>query len=154
MNNQVLISKLFKMSFKVKKGKTKIIEVPWTTGTTTSKDGLVCWSVGYGIPCTSSTTSGATIGVAVSAVTSATDIYTTQGNLKVRVPMDKNVEWEAAVTATLVVADLGLHCDLTDQNTISRASGTLDIVQISKFISTTKCWCKLNIGTGAVAGSL
>ena len=142
------------MSFIVKKGKTKIIEVPWTTGQTTSKDALVCWSVGYGIPCTSSTTSGATIGVAVKAVTSATDIYTTQGNLQVRVPVDKNVEWAATVTATLVVADLGLHCDLTDASTISRASGTLDIVQISKFISTTKWWCKLNIGTGAVAGSL
>ena len=142
------------MSFIVKKGKTKIIEVPWTTGSTTSKNGLVCFAVGYGIPCTSSTTAGATIGTAVRAVTSATDIYTTQGNLQVRVPCDNNVEWEATVTASLVVADLGLHCDLTDQDTINRAAGTIDIVQISKFISTTKCWCKLNVGTGAHAGSL
>ena len=140
------------MSFIVKKGKTKIIEIPWTTGQVTSKDALVCWSVGYGIPCTATTAAGSTIGVAVTAVTSATDIYTTQGNLKVRVPMDKNVEWEATVTATLVVADLGLHCDLTDASTVSRASSTYDIVQISKFISTTKCWCKLNIGTGAMPG--
>jgi len=142
------------MSFIVKKGKTKIIEIPWTTGQTTSKDALVCMSVGYGIPCTSTTNAYSTIGVAVRAVTSATDIYTTQGNLEVRVPVEKGVEWEATVTASLVVADVGLHVDLTDASTLNRAASTYDIAQVVKFISTTKCLCVLNIGTGAIPGQV
>jgi hypothetical protein len=140
------------MAFIRKKGRTKIMWLPWTTGQTTAKGGLVVFSSGRLIPATSSTACYSTAGVAVKAITSASDEYTTADNIPVEVPIEAGVEWEAAVTATLVVGDVGLHCDLTDQSTVSRASSTYDIVQITKFISTTKCWCILNIGTGAITG--
>jgi len=126
--------------------------LPWTTGQVTAKDGLVAFSSGRLIPATSSSEGYAIPGTALKAITSASDEYTTAGNIPVRVPVEKAVEWEATVTATLVVGDVGLHCDLTDQSTVNRAASSLDIVQVTQFISTTKCLCVLNIGTGQIKG--
>jgi len=140
------------MSFIRKTGRTKIMWLPWTTGQVTAKDGLVAFSSGRLIPATSSSEGHAIAGVAVKAITSASSEYTTAADIAVRVPIEKYVEWEATVTATLVVGDVGLHCDLTDQSTVNRGASSLDIVTITKFLSTTKCRCVLNIGPGAIKG--
>jgi hypothetical protein len=140
------------MSFIPKRGKTKIMWLPWTTGQTTAKDGLVAFSSGRLIPATSSMEGHTIAGTAVKAVTSATDVYTTAGDIAVKVPIEKYVEWEATVTATLVVGDVGLHCDLTDQSTVNRGGSSYDIVTVTKFISTTKALVVLNIGPGAIKG--
>ena len=141
-----------KMSFIRKTGRTKVMYFPWTTGQITSKGGLVVFSSGKLIPATSSTESGQTAGVALKAITATSDEYTTQSNIAVEVPIEKNVEWEATVTATLVATSVGLHCDLTDQSTVNAAASSLDICWISKFISTTKALVVLNIGAGAIKG--
>jgi hypothetical protein len=69
----------------------------------------------------------------------------------VEVPLDNNTEWEADVTATLVVADVGLYQDLTDSVTVNRGSSTYDIVQCVRLISTTKGIFRLNIGNAGAA---
>jgi hypothetical protein len=138
--------------FTRKTGRTKIMYWPWTTGQITAKGGLVVFSSGKLIPATSSTESGQTAGVAIKAITATDTEYATQSNLGVEVPIEKYVEWEADVTATLAATSRGLHCDLTDQSTVNAGASSLDICWISKFISTTKAWVVLNIGPGAIKG--
>lgn len=129
-----------------KRGKTKFMWLPVTVSTTFSEGGLVAWSSGYLIEATSSTAGSSIVGVIRHAIAATDDDYATHRMVEVEVPVEKNVEWEADVTATLVVADRGLYCDLTSNLVVNRAASTLDIVQVTRYISTTKADVILNIG--------
>ena len=129
-----------------KRGKTKFMWLPVTVSTTFSEGGLVSWSSGYLIETTNTAAGLSAVGVIRHAITATDDDYATARAVEVEVPVEKNVEWEADVTATLIVADRGLLCDLTDNLTVNRGASTYDIVQVTRFISTTKADVILNIG--------
>jgi len=139
------------MAFIRKQGKTKLMWLPVTASTALSANSLVAWSSGRLIAATAATAGNVIAGVIRHAITSADSDYATTRDVEVEVDVEKHVTWEADVTATLVVADVGLYCDLTDASTVDRAASTYDIVQIAKFISTTKAWVHLNIGPDAIA---
>ncbi len=137
-----------------KRGKTKFMWLPVTISTTFSEGGIVSWDSGYLIEATSTTNAYYHAGVIRHAITAADADYAVARLVEVEVPVEHNVEWETLVTATLVVADRGLYVDLTDNLHLNRGASTYDVAQITKFISTTKCYCILNLGGeggGAVA---
>lgn len=129
-----------------KQGKTKFLWLPVTVSTTFSEGGLVAWSSGYLIEATSTSAVSTHVGVIRHAITAADDDYAVARMVEVEVPVENNVLWEADVTATLVVADRGLYCDLTDNLTVNRAASTYDAVQVIRYISTTKADVILNLG--------
>mgnify|MGYP001590340099 CR=1 FL=1 len=137
--------------FTRKSGKTKTVPMPVTISTALSKGALVAWSSGRLIAATTTTAGSAIAGVLVKAIASTDSDYATTRDVLVEVPVEKDVLWEADVTATLVVADVGLYCDLTSSLVINRGASTYDIVQCRKLISTTKGLFVLNIGTDAIA---
>ena len=139
------------MAFIRKQGKTKLMWLPVTASTALSANSLVAWSSGRLIAATATTAGNVIAGVIRHAITSADSDYAVTRDVEVEVDVEKRVTWEADVTATLVVADVGLYCDLTDASTVDRAASTYDIVQIAKFISTTKADVHLNIGPDAIA---
>lgn len=127
-------------------GKTKIIYLPVTTSTAIAAGALVAWSSGLLIAATSSTAGFSIAGVLRKTIAATDSDYATARLVPVEVNAEENVVWKADVTATLVAADLGLYCDLTDASTINRGASTYDIAQPIKLLSTTKCLCLLNIG--------
>jgi hypothetical protein len=140
------------MAFILKSGKTKTVKAPWTTGQTISKGSLVSWTSGRLVPAGSSTEPYNILGVIQETITSASDVYTTNGEVLVQVPIEKDVKWTADFTATLLVTDIGAHCDLTNGYTVNRGASSLDICEIAGFISTVKGVVVLNIGPGAIRG--
>ncbi|MFA6991915.1 MAG: hypothetical protein WC269_01380 [Candidatus Gracilibacteria bacterium] len=107
---------------------------------------MVAWSSGRLIAATTTTAPSSIAGVLVKAIAATDADYAVTRNVDVMVPDEAGVEWEADVTATLVVGDVGLYCDLTDASTVNRAASTYDVFQVTKFISTTKALGILNIG--------
>jgi len=140
------------MAFIKKSGKTKLVPLPWTTGQTITKGSLVSWTTGRLVPAGSSTEGYNMEGVIRETITSASDVYTTNGNVMVEVPVEKDVKWIADFTSGLLVTDLGAHCDITNGYTGNRAASSLDICKIIGFTSLTKGTVVLNIGSGAIKG--
>jgi hypothetical protein len=138
--------------FTKKSGKTKLVPLPWTTGQTITKGSLVSWTSGRLVPAGSSTEPYNIEGVIQETITSASGVYTTNGNVMVEVPTEKDVKWIADFTSGLLVTDLGAHCDLTNGYTVNRAASSLDICKIIGFTSLTKGVVVLNIGSGAIKG--
>jgi len=130
-----------------KQGKTKIMWLSVTTSTAISKGALVAWSSGYLIAATSTTAPSTIAGVLARAIAATDSDYATARLVPVEVPCETGVVWNADVTATCVIADQGLYCDLTDSLTVNRGGSTYDVVQIVKFLTTTKADVLLNIGT-------
>lgn len=133
--------------FRRVRGKTKIMWLDVTTSTAIAKGYLTAWSSGYLIACTSTTAPSQIAGVLAKTIAATDDDYATARLVPVEVPIEPYVEWEFPVTASLVAADRGLYCDLTNGGTVSRASSTYDVVQITHVLSTTKGQGILNIGT-------
>jgi hypothetical protein len=136
------------MAFVRKQGKTKIMYFPNTTGASgvIAKGDLAVFSSGAIIPATASTTAELTVGVAAEAITATDARYTTAGLIAIEVPVEKWVVWEADVTATHEVGDIGGYFDLTNAGTVNRAASTENIVFCTNFISTTKGCFVLNVG--------
>lgn len=141
-------------------GRTKSMWVPWTTGQTVTKGGLVCWATGKAIPAIAGYAGDRIIGVIPEAITSASDVYTTQGNVAVEVPTELNVIWECDVdtTAALVNTDMGDYMDISSESgytndTVDSAESTEDIFYCVGFISATKGLFILNIGPGYATGT-
>lgn len=138
------------MAFKRIQGLTKIQWLPVTTSTVLTKGAVVAWSSGLLIAATSSTAPSTHVGVVQKTIAATDSDYATARLIPVEVPCEVNVVWEAAVTATLVVGDIGLFCDFTDSLTINRGASTYDVCQILRFKSTTLCDCILNLGIGGM----
>lgn len=130
-----------------KQGLTKVMYLSVTPSTVLSKGALVAWSSGLLIAATSTTAPSTIAGVCLKAITAADSDYASSRKIPVEVPVEQAVLWTADVTATAVIADQGLYCDLTDSLTVNRAASTYDVVQVVNFVTTTKCEVILNIGT-------
>lgn len=136
-------------------GKTKFMWLPWTTGQTVEVDGLVCWASGKLVPAIAGYAGDRIVGVIHHAITSATDVYTTQGDVEVEVPIEDNVVWKCTVDAThaLVNTDMGDYMDLSSESgetssSVDAAESTEDIFYCVGFISATEGLFILNIGMG------
>ena len=138
--------------FTRRQGKTKTMYLSVTPSTALSKGALVAWSSGKLIAATSTTAPSAIQGVLKAAIAATDSDYASDRLVGVEVPVEKNVVWEADVTATAVATDQGGFFDLTDSLTVNRAASTYDVVQMTKYLSATKAEGVLNIGTDASAG--
>lgn len=137
------------------RGKTKMVSYPWTTSQTVTAGGLVCWASGKLVPAIAGYAGDRIVGVIPEAITSSSDVYTTQGNVSVEVPIENHVVWECDVdtTAALTVTDMGDYMDLSSEsgqtnNAVDSAESTEDIFYCVGFISATKGLFILNIGQG------
>lgn len=119
-------------------GKTKVMFLPVTTSTIMTINNMVAWSSGLLIAATSSTTPVLTPGTIRRTITAADTDYATARLVPVEVPVEKNVVWTQDFTASLVAADLGAECDLTDAGNANRAASSVKIVQPITVLSTTK----------------
>jgi len=131
-----------------RKGKTKVMWLQVTASTAIGKGALVAWSSGKLIAATATTAPTSIAGVLVKAIAATDDDYANERLVAVEVPVELNVEWEAAVTSGLVAADRGLYQDLTDSLTVDRSASDYDVVQCTRVVSTTLGYFILNIGPG------
>lgn len=129
-----------------KSGRTKIIMLPVTVSTAFTGGCLLTFTTGRLTAAGITTAAKDIVGVLVKTIAATDTDYADTRNVSVEVPLEHYVEWEADVTATLVVADVGLYCDLTDSLTVNRGASTYDVVYVTKYISTTKARVVLNIG--------
>lgn len=118
-----------------------------TPSTAIAKGALVAWSSGLLIAATSTTAPSTIAGVLAKTIAATDTDYASTRTVPVEVPCEAGVVWLADVTATAVVADQGLFCDLTDASTVNRGASTYDVFQVQHFLTTTKCDGFLNIGT-------
>lgn len=136
-------------------GRTKFMHLPWTTGQTVTEGGLVSWATGKLIPAVAGHAGDRIVGVIRHAITSATDVYTTQGNVEVEVPIETNVIWKCDVDTTeaLTATDMGDYFDLSSESGftnghVDTGESTEDIFYCVGFISAIKGLFILNIGQG------
>ena len=141
-------------------GKTKFMWLPWTTGQTVEVDGLVCWASGKLVPAIAGYPGDRIVGVIHHAITSATDVYTTQGDVEVEVEIEKNVVWlcDVDATAALTNTDMGDYMDMssvsgTTNCAVDTSQSDEDLFYCVGFISATKGLFMLNIGIGATTGT-
>jgi hypothetical protein len=134
------------MAFIAKSGRMKEIWLPVTPSTALAKNSIVAFSSGKLIAATSSTAAVDHVGIIERAIASTDSDYASDRLVAIKVPTERHCLFEADVTATLVVTDVGAEVDLTDASTVNRGAGSVDAVKIIKFISTTKAlvWIKFN----------
>lgn len=148
------------MAIRKRQGRTKMMRLPWTTGQTVTAHSLVAWAAGKLVPAIAGYAGDRIVGVIHTAITSASDVYTTQGNVSVEVPIEKNVIWECDVDTTeaLVNTDMGDYMDLSSESGytsshVDSGESTEDIFYCVGFISATKGLFILNIGPGCNTGT-
>jgi len=133
------------MAFIPYKGRFKTIYLGMTTSTVVSRYAVASVSSGLLIAATSSTTALSHLGVFAKAIVAADSDYASARKVGVIVPLEKNCEWLADVTATLLSTDSGAEVDFTDSLNINRGASSVDTCMIRDFISTTKCTCVLKL---------
>ena len=143
------------MPIKLHQGRTKFMWLPWTTGQVVEIDGLASWATGKLIPAVAGHAGDRIVGVVRHAITSATDVYTTQGNVEVQVETEKNVIWKCSVDSTTSLTNtmMGDYFDLSSESgelssSVDVGETTEDIFYCVGFISTTEGLFILNIGQG------
>lgn len=124
------------MAFKRDQGKTKLMYFPKTASTTLSADSLVILTSGQLVAATSSSSKLA--GVLRKAIASTDSDYTSTTLVPVEVPIEMNVTWLADFTASFTAAQVGVACDLTDQNNVNTGGTSHKVVTPTAFISATK----------------
>lgn len=124
--------------FILKKGKVKTILLPVTASTVIAEGALVTTTSGLLVAATSGTATNLIVGVLKKAIAATDSDYADSRSVEVVVPVEKNVEWEFDVTATLATTDVGALADITDSVTVNRAASSVNVVRITKFISTVK----------------
>jgi len=123
--------------FIVKNGKVKNILLPVTPSTAIAAGALVAFSSGKLIAATASTVAADIVGILVKAIAATDSDYASDRLVEVIVPMEKEVEVEFDTTS-LVATDIGTIADLTDSVTVNRGASSVDVIRITKVISTTK----------------
>jgi len=125
------------------KGKTIIRQYPRTTSTTFTKNSLVYWVSGLVAPADS--TSGDHIGICIEDVASTDADFATAGvRIAVECPVDKQCEFEADVTGTLVTTSVGVAYDLSSALLVNQGATSKLVVTCTKFITSTKGFFVLN----------
>lgn len=142
------------MAFIKKRGKTKFMWLPVTTGTVLSANSLVAWSSNLLIAATATTRPHLIAGVIRHVILSTDSDYNTARLVEVEVPVERFVEWEADVSAesALTSSDIGTYLELCTALLINRALVSYRVAQCVGVISTTKGRFILNIGPDAMAG--
>jgi len=133
-----------------KRGKTKVVMLPMTTSVAISDGSLVAWGSGRLIAATSTTASSDIAGVIRKTLTSASAEYSTDSDVPVEMPVEKNVEWKF-LGASLSTSTVGTYLDISNAYTVNGAASTYDIVLHTKYVSTTEGIGILNIGADARA---
>ena len=123
--------------FIVKNGKVKNILLPVTPSTAIAAGALVAFSSGKLIAATASTAAADIVGILVKAIAATDSDYASDRLVEVQVPMEKSLEVEFD-TASLVAGDIGTIADLTDSVTVNRGASSVDVIRITKVISSTK----------------
>ena len=137
------------MAFRKYKGKTVTRWYPVAASTAAmTKGSIASLSSGLIIAATSSTTALSHVGVIKKTIATTDADYATARLVPIEVPVEKGVVWEADVTATLVVGDVGLEVDLTDALTINRGAASVKAAICVGFQSTTKGLFVLELGAG------
>ena len=136
------------MAFLKKQGKTKFMYFPVLVSTEMDAGSLMYVDTSVGTVTVSTTTSAGavTVGVLRDTIASTDSDYATARTVAVEVPVEKYVIWEGDVTASLATTDIGKFLDLTNAYTVNPSDSAYDIVQCTKYISTTKGEFILNIG--------
>ena len=137
------------------RGLTKDIYLPIAASVAAVEGTLMAFSSGTLIIATATTAPSTIIGVLRKTIKTTDSDYASAKFVPVQVPVEHYVEWEMdVVTGTLVVGDVGLYCDITTASAstipstcgVNRDGSTYDVVQISRFVSTTKDIVFLNTG--------
>ena len=91
-------------------------------------------------------TSGDHIGVCLKTIAATDSDYASNTLIPVLVPSDSRAEFEVDVdTGTaLTTAMVGSRYDLTDANSLNVGGTSKKVVTITKFVSATKAWVKIN----------
>lgn len=127
------------MSFKLHKGKTKIMYFPRPASTVFSQGALVYFN-GSGQVIPADATSGQHVGVTKKAVAATDADYATADVLiPIEVPMERWVEWEVD-TASADPDDIGNEIDLTDSVTANRGASSKDALLVTGYNSATKLY--------------
>lgn len=126
------------MAFKVRQGKCKTIWLPKTASTALARGSIVTFTSGQLVAATAGTTAVLCAGVLDRAVVSTDADYASASLVPVLFPIEKNVVWEADVTATVETTDVGIEVDLTDASTVNPDAGSIDIAKILRVHSATK----------------
>jgi len=137
------------MAFIKYRGKTKTVWLPVTTSTTFTRGDIVAWSSGLIIKATTTSAAKTHVGIIRKTIAATDSDYATARTVPIEIPVEKMVEWRAAGSAALVVADIGLWCDLLTAGSVDRAGSTYDAVQVKGVLSATEGIFILNLG-GAV----
>ena len=125
------------------KGRTIIRFYPRTASTTFTKNSLVYWVSGLVAPADS--TSGDHIGIVLEDVASTdSDFATSAVLIPVECPADKQCEFEATVTGTLVTTSVGVTYDLSTALVVNQGATSKNVVTCTKFITSTKGLFVLN----------
>ena len=144
------------MAFNVKQGKVKSMYFGSTASAAIAKGAVVALSSGRIIAALNDTAPSSIVGVLDEDITATDTAYATAGTpVKVTVPVEMNVVWEATVDATgaLTNTDQGTYMDLTtddDGLSVDTTVSTLDTVFCVGYISATKGLFILNTGPKGV----
>lgn len=133
------------MSFIRRVGKTKQVFYPMTTSTAMSANSLTTFASGLLVAATSATAATDLAGVLEKAIASTDSDYATTRSVKIEIPLQPFVLWEATYTASLVAADIGVEGDLTDSVTADRANAVKKLTRPISVISTTLGLCMVRI---------
>jgi len=130
--------------FKKIKGKSLTEYWPKTASVTITISGTLLAPDGSGAATVATASALRLLGSSLVSVASTDADFASNTRIPVEVPLD-DCEFEADVTGTLTTAMIGELRGLTASGTVVDATNTTnDQVTITKFISATKCHCKLN----------
>ena len=144
------------MSFKVNKGKVKSMYFGSTASAAIARGAVVALSSGRIIAALNDTPPSSIIGVLDEDITSSDTAYITAGTpVKVTVPVEMNVVWEATVDSAGALTNTyqGTYMDLStddDGLSVDTPVSTLDTVFCVGYISATKGLVILNTGPKGV----
>lgn len=116
------------MSFKLVKGKSKLVAMPFTASVALAKDTLIEFSSGYAAAADDNEAAADIRGVLAEDITATDADYATTGKLKlVRVPLERHCEWEADTADTFVQATHGgVECGIIDNANVDLDDTTND----------------------------
>lgn len=108
--------------------------------------GDLLYADGSGAVQSADATSGDHIGVCQKTIAATDSDYASNTRIPLLVPSDDTAEWEVDVdTGTaLTTAMVGNRYDLTDANSINVGGTSKKVVTITKYVSATKAWVKIN----------
>ena len=125
------------MSFRLVKGKTKVVYLPVTPSTALPARSIVTLTAGKLVAATAGTLAPNLAGVLIGAITAEDADYALDRLVGVEVPTQKGAIYEFPTTG-LVATDIGVDVDLADNVSVDRAASAIGVVRPLKVLSATK----------------